>query len=139
VTFPRLLVAVLIRTVAFAVLFLVVDASYERTDASTDALGLGLLIIAVGLVVTLTWSLVDGLRRGFVAALVLWAVATIVIGLVIGLMTSADLVVDDGTTDVLEGLLGAVLLIGPAALVGTAIGGLLHRVTGWGEGSAHRA
>lgn len=114
----------------YAVLFLAVDASYERTDASTDALGLGLLLIAVGLLVTLLWSLVDGVRRGFVTGLLLWVLATVLIGLAIGALAARDVVVDEGTTDLLEGWLGSVLVIAPPALVGVAIGGLVHRVRG---------
>ncbi len=117
----RLLVGVLIRTVAVLAVIAVIVLAIDKSD-STDALGAGLLAFLVLVTVALAWALVDGVRRGFVPALLLWvltsAIAGVGIPVVISLGSSEGVAFDDA-------VFFALLLLVPAA-VGLAIGGALH-------------
>src|SRR5437868_2881943 len=73
----RLLVGVLVRTVAFLVVIAVVVLAIDTSD-STDALGAGLLAFLVLVTIAFAWALVDGVRRGFVPSLLLWALTSAV-------------------------------------------------------------
>jgi hypothetical protein len=117
----RLLVAALIRTVVVLAVIAVVVLAIEHSE-STDALGAGLLAFLVLAVVAFVWALVDGVRRGFVPALLTWiltsAAAGIGIPVVISLGSSDGVALDDAV------FFGLLLLV-PAA-VGLVVGGAVH-------------
>ena len=121
----RVLSAVVIRSVAFLVVIGVVVLAIDQSD-SDDALGAGLLAFLVLVTVAFAWALVDGVRRGFVASLLVWvltsAVAGIGIPVVISLGSSEGVAYDDAV------FFGLLLLV-PAA-VGLVIGGAVHGTRG---------
>lgn len=121
----RLLAGVLIRTVALLAVVAVVVLAIDKSD-STDALGAGLLAFLVLVTVAFAWALVDGVRRGFVPALLLWvltsAIAGIGIPVVISLGSAEGVAFDDA-------VFFALLLLVPAA-VGLVIGGAVHGLSG---------
>jgi hypothetical protein len=121
----RLLVGVLIRTVALLAVVAVVVLAIDRSD-STDALGAGLLAFLVLVTLAFAWALVDGVRRGFVPSLLVWVLTSAIAGVgipaVISLGSSEGVAFDDAV------FFGLLLLV-PAA-VGLAIGGAVHGLSG---------
>jgi membrane protease YdiL (CAAX protease family) len=116
-----LLVGVLVRTVVILAVIGVVVLAIDHSD-STDALGAGLMAFLVLVTVAFAWALIDGVRRGFVPALLAWiltsAAAGVGIPVVISLGSSEGAALDDAV------FFGLLLLV-PAA-VGLVIGGAVH-------------
>lgn len=129
----RLLLGALLRAaVVVAVLagYLVV---LDNSD-STDALGAGLLAFLIMVAIAFVWALVDGVRTGFVASLVRWLIASVLVGVGVPLVVAIR--DDDGLALVGEDVLFfSVLLFVPAA-IGLAIGAVVYRVRGVGEADA---
>jgi hypothetical protein len=127
----RLLVGVLIRTVALLVVIAVIVLAIDNSD-STDALGAGLLAFLVLVTVAFAWALVDGVRHGFVASLFLWVLTSAIAGVgtpvVISLGSSEGVAIGDA-------VFFALLLLVPAA-VGLVIGGAVRGLRGEPDASA---
>ena len=118
----------LIRAAAIVAVLAVYVVVLDQSD-STDALSAGLLAFLILITVAFVWALVDGVRRGLVPALVVWALTSAVAGLgipvVIALKNDTGIVEEFG-----DGALFFGLLLFVPALVGLAIGGLVHRTRG---------
>jgi hypothetical protein len=126
----RVVVSVVLRSLVLTVVVGALGAVVSRGD-STDALGAGLLAFALVVVVSGVWGLVDGWRHGFLVTVLVWFVTAVLAGVAITLV----LLTLSSTTDSLsDELSGGVALFGTLvflpALVGAALGGLVHRVRG---------
>lgn len=117
----RLLVGVLVRTMVVLAVVALIVLAIENSD-STDALGAGLLAFLVLASLAFAWALVDGIRHGFVPALLLWVLTAALGGAgipaVLSLGSTESVAVDDVV------FFGLLLLV-PAA-VGLVIGGAVH-------------
>ncbi len=126
-TLTRGIVAVILRVIAFAALYVIFLVVLSGSD-STDPLGPGLLFFLIVFVVALVWSGLDALRHGFVEAAALWAVTAVLAGAAMTLvfvLTTADANLGEELTG--STLFFALLLFVPA-LLGASAGGLAHRV-----------
>lgn len=126
---PRVLAGVLVRSAVLALVIAAYGAAVNRSE-STDALGAGLLAFLLVVVVAFGWAFVDGLRHGFVPALVTW-VLTAALGGVAICVALALTVADEGVGSAIadSAVFFAVLLVVPA-LVGLGLGAVVHRVRG---------
>lgn len=112
------LLGALLRAAVLLVVTLAWVEVVDRSD-STDALGAGLVAFLLLVTISFWWSIVDGVRHAFVAALLRWLSAA-----VLGAVGITFLVADEQTWG--DVIFFAILLLGPA-VVGAGIGGLLHR------------
>ncbi|WP_243059382.1 hypothetical protein [Nocardioides sp. SR21] len=127
----RMLLGVVVRAAALVLVIAGWAAVLNNSD-TTDALSAGLLAFFLLVGFAFVWSLVDGIRQGFVVATVLWLLTSAVAG--IGIPTAIAIVNDSAITDELgeSGLFFGLLLFLPA-LAGVAVGGLVHRIRGRDE------
>lgn len=119
-------VAVAVRVAAITVFYAAYLAVLSRSE-STDALGAGLLFFLIVVVIALVWATIDAVRHGFVPAVAVWAVSALLSGFTLGighLLTDEAVSLSEVTTGDLPFF--AVLLFVPA-LLGCALGGLVHR------------
>lgn len=120
-------VAVVVRVIALAVLHVGYLALLSRSD-STDALGAGLLFFLIVFVVALAWAGADALRHGFAAALVRWAVTSVLAGLALTLVFVATTADADLGAELTGSTIFFAFLVFVPALIGAAAGGAVHRV-----------
>lgn len=126
-TFSRGLAAVVVRVATLAVLHVAFLAVLSRVDTS-DPLGPGLLFFLIVFVGTLIWAGLDALRRGFVVSSALWAVTAVAAGFaltVVFVVTTSDA---DFSEEWAGSTLFFALLVLVPALIGSAAGGLVHRI-----------
>lgn len=90
---------------------------------STDALGAGLLAFLILVAIAFVWALVDGVRVGFVPSLVRWVLASALAGAGI----PAIVAIRDSSGFALEDAVFFAILLFLPAVVGLAIGGIVHR------------
>lgn len=123
---PRVLVACLLRCVAIVVVIAAYVAVVNRSE-STDALGAGLLAFLILVAMAFVWALVDGVRRGLVEALATWVLTSAVtaVGIPVALAVTDD---RDLATEVSDGFVFFVVVLLVPAVLGLAVGGLVHRV-----------
>ena len=123
---PRVLVACLLRCVAIVVVIAAYVAVVNRSE-STDALGAGLLAFLILVAMAFIWALVDGVRRGLVEALATWVLTSAVtaVGIPVALAVTDD---RDLATEVSDGFVFFVVVLFVPAVLGLAVGGLVHRV-----------
>lgn len=116
---------VLLRAAALVGLIVGYGVWLDNSD-STDALSAGLLAFFLLVVFAFVWSLVDGIRQGFLAGLVGWALTSAIagIGIPVAIAMANDSAIGEELGD--SGLFFGLLLFLPA-LGGVALGGLVHR------------
>ncbi len=112
------LLGALVRAAVLLVVTLAWVEVVDRSD-STDALGAGLIAFLLLVTISFAWSIVDGVRHGFLATVLRW-LPTAVLG---GVGITLFVVDEQAWSDV---VFFAILLLAPA-VVGAGIGGLLHR------------
>ncbi|GAA4379785.1 hypothetical protein [Nocardioides caricicola] len=118
----RAAVGSLVRTVVLVAVVAIYVAVLNESD-STDPLSAGLLAFLILVSIAFVWALVDGVRRGLVAALVGWLLTSVLAGVAIPATLS---VVNDADLGVSDAVFFAILLAVPA-FGGLLIGGLVHR------------
>ncbi|WP_296605097.1 hypothetical protein [Nocardioides sp.] len=123
----RVLVACLLRCVAIVVVIAAYVAVVNRSE-STDALGAGLLAFLILVAMALIWALVDGVRRGLVEALATWVLTSAVTAVGIPVALALTDSSRDVTTEVSDGFVFFVVVLLVPAVLGLAVGGLVHRV-----------
>lgn len=130
----RLLLGVLLRAAAIVVVTAVYVALLSQSD-STDALSAGLLAFLILVSIAFVWALVDGVRRGFVSAIVGWLLTSVVacVGIPVVLAIAND---TDVATEIGDGAVFFAFLLFVPALAGLSIGGLVHRTRGPDEVAA---
>lgn len=123
---PRAILAALLRSVVIVAVIAAYVAVINRSD-STDALGAGLLAFLILVAMAFVWALVDGVRRGLVEAFVTWVLASAVtaVGIPVGLVLADD---RDLSTELSDGFVFFLVVVLVPALIGLAVGGLVHRV-----------
>lgn len=111
-----------------AVLVGVLVAWVEYADRSNpdDALGTGLIAFLLLVTISFAGSIVDGVRRGLVHALLVWTATALLAAVAVGAYLDDGL--DDGFSgDMVDGTAFFGLLLLLPALVGSGVGGLFHR------------
>lgn len=123
---PRVVLAVLLRSLVIVAVITAYVAAVARSE-TTDALGAGLLALLLLVAMAFVWAVIDGVRRGLLEALLTWVLTSAVAGL--GIPVALALTDDrDLAGEVIDGaVFFAVVLVVPAVL-GLALGGLVHRI-----------
>ncbi|MEO5651351.1 MAG: hypothetical protein ABIN79_09110 [Marmoricola sp.] len=135
----RLLSGALIRVLALAVVITVYGVAIGRSD-STDALGAGLLAFLILAFVATLWALVDGIRKGFTTALVLWLLTSLLGGIAVPLSLTLTGANDMGAVEgIRDGSVFFAFLLFVPAFLGLAIGGLVRRMLGGDNHAENRA
>ncbi len=121
----KLLLGVLLRSAVIVGVIAVYVELLSRSD-STDALSAGLLAFLILVAIAFVWSVVDGIRLGFVPGLVEWLLTSVVAG--VGLPVALAIANDyDVANEVGDGAVFFAILLFLPALAGVGVGGLVHR------------
>ena len=126
-TLPRVLLGVLLRSVAL-VLVMAGYGSMIARSTTTDALGAGLLAFLILVVVVFVWAVVDGVRGGFAHPMLMWLLSSVAGG--IGIPVALALTVSDESInhEIRDGAVFFGILLLLPAILGLAIGGIVHRL-----------
>lgn len=123
---PRVLLGVLLRSLVIVAVIAGYVAAIARSE-TTDALGAGLLAFLILVGMALVWAVVDGVRRGLVAALVTWVLTSAVAG--VGIPLALALTDDrDLAGELSDGFVFFALVLFVPAAIGLALGALVHRL-----------
>ena len=119
-----------IRATVLAVVIAIYGVALSRSE-STDALGAGLLAFLLLTAITFVWGLVDGSRRGFKSAVLLWLPTSVVAGVAVPLVLSLTGSTGEGIgTSVRDSTIFFAVMLFMPALIGLGIGSLVHRMRG---------